>query len=132
MVRKLCALSQLQVADVGQVVFGQAFTLTADTPLEHLLWKLTGNRYHTIETELETGCGMMPIEYRDSQYLHSLQWAIGLEWYLLMQDPWRVAMSTDHPNGGSFLAYPEIIRLLMDRTYRGDMLKKFCGIRNFI
>ncbi len=26
-------------------------------------------------------------------------------------------MSTDHPNGGSFLAYPQIIRLLMDRTY---------------
>ena len=24
-------------------------------------------------------------------------------------------MSTDHPNGGSFLAYPEIIALLMDR-----------------
>jgi len=33
-----------------------------------------------------------------------------------------VAMSTDHPNGGSFLAYPQIIRLLMDRTYRRDAL----------
>jgi formylmethanofuran dehydrogenase subunit A len=33
-------------------------------------------------------------------------------------------MSTDHPNGGSFLAYPQIIRLLMDRTYRQDVLKK--------
>ncbi len=33
-------------------------------------------------------------------------------------------MSTDHPNGGSFLAYPQIIRLLMDRNYRRDMLKK--------
>ena len=32
-------------------------------------------------------------------------------------------MSTDHPNGGSFLAYPQIIRLLMDRTYRRDVLK---------
>ncbi len=48
--------------------------------------------------------------------MHALQWAIGLEWYLLVEDPWRVAMSTDHPNGGSFLAYPQIIRLLMDRT----------------
>ena len=52
-----------------------------------------------------------------------LQWAIGLEWYLLVDDPWRVVMSTDHPNGGSFLAYPQIIRLLMDRTYRRDVLK---------
>jgi formylmethanofuran dehydrogenase subunit A len=33
-----------------------------------------------------------------------------------VQDPWRVVMSTDHPNGGSFLAYPQIIRLLMDRN----------------
>ena len=32
-------------------------------------------------------------------------------------------MSTDHPNGGSFLAYPQIIRFLMDRTYRADILK---------
>jgi formylmethanofuran dehydrogenase subunit A len=32
-------------------------------------------------------------------------------------------MSTDHPNGGSFLAYPQIIRLLMDRTYRRDVLQ---------
>ena len=32
-------------------------------------------------------------------------------------------MSTDHPNGGSFLAYPQIIRLLMDRTYRREILK---------
>src|SRR5206468_798453 len=48
----------------------------------------------------------------------------GLEWYLLKQDPWRVVMSTDHPNGGSFLAYPQIIRLLMDRTYRQDVLKQ--------
>ncbi len=39
------------------------------------------------------------------------------------QDPWRVVMSTDHPNGGSFLAYPQIIRLLMDRTYRQDVLQ---------
>jgi formylmethanofuran dehydrogenase subunit A len=31
-------------------------------------------------------------------------------------------MSTDHPNGGSFLAYPEIIALLMDRGRRNDVL----------
>jgi formylmethanofuran dehydrogenase subunit A len=32
-------------------------------------------------------------------------------------------MSTDHPNGGSFLAYPQIIRLLMDREYRRQALE---------
>jgi formylmethanofuran dehydrogenase subunit A len=46
-----------------------------------------------------------------------------LEWYLLAKDPWRVVMSTDHPNGGSFLAYPEIVQLLMDRTFREETLK---------
>ena len=65
----------------------------------------------------------MPIEYKNTSLIHAWQWAIGLEWYLMVQDPWRVVMSTDHPNGGSFLAYPQIIRLLMDRTYRQDLLK---------
>ena len=72
---------------------------------------------------MEAGCGIAPIEYKNKSLIHAWQWAIGLEWYLLVDDPWRVVMSTDHPNGGSFLAYPQIIRLLMDRTYRRDMLK---------
>jgi formylmethanofuran dehydrogenase subunit A len=33
-------------------------------------------------------------------------------------------MSTDHPNGGSFLAYPQIVELLMDRTARQEVLKR--------
>jgi formylmethanofuran dehydrogenase subunit A len=41
----------------------------------------------------------------------------------LVDDPWRVVMSTDHPNGGSFLAYPQIIRLLMDSAYRHEILQ---------
>jgi formylmethanofuran dehydrogenase subunit A len=72
---------------------------------------------------MESGCGIAPIKYRNKSLVHAWQWAIGLEWYLLVNDPWRVVMSTDHPNGGSFLAYPQIIRLLMDRTYRQDILK---------
>jgi formylmethanofuran dehydrogenase subunit A len=33
-------------------------------------------------------------------------------------------MSTDHPNGGSFVAYPEIIALLMSRDYRREVLQR--------
>jgi formylmethanofuran dehydrogenase subunit A len=73
---------------------------------------------------METGCGVVPITYEDKNFVHALQWAIGLEWYLRVDDPWRVAMSTDHPNGGSFLAYPQIIALLMDRGHRADLLAK--------
>ena len=54
----------------------------------------------------------------------ALQWVVGLELFLLSADPWRVVLSTDHPNGGSFLAYPELIRLLMDRTYRDEQLAR--------
>ena len=38
--------------------------------------------------------------------------------------PWRVVLSTDHPNGGSFLAYPALIQLLMDRTVRDEAIKR--------
>jgi formylmethanofuran dehydrogenase subunit A len=37
---------------------------------------------------------------------------------LLSPDPWRVLLSTDHPNGGPFTAYPRLIHLLMDREER--------------
>jgi formylmethanofuran dehydrogenase subunit A len=49
---------------------------------------------------------------------------VGLELFLLSADPWRVVLSTDHPNGGSFMAYPELIRLLMDRSYRDSCLAR--------
>ncbi|MBA3480294.1 MAG: amidohydrolase family protein, partial [Pirellulales bacterium] len=76
------------------------------------------------DVEVEAGCGVTPIKYRRKSVVHALQWAIGLEWYLLVDDPWQVMMSTDHPNGGSFLAYPQIIRLLMDREYRREALAR--------
>jgi formylmethanofuran dehydrogenase subunit A len=109
--------------DVGQVLFGQTTSMTGDGPLGYFLSKVYGGKWFSCDTEMESGCGITPIKYRNKSLVHSLQWAIGLEWYLLVEDPWRVAMSTDHPNGGSFLAYPQIIRLLMDRTYRQDILK---------
>lgn len=108
--------------DVGQVMFGPTTSMTGDGPLGYYLSNLYGTRWFSCDVELEAGCGIAPIEYKDKSLVHALQWAIGLEWYLLVQDPWRVVMSTDHPNGGSFLAYPQIIRLLMDRTWRRDVI----------
>jgi formylmethanofuran dehydrogenase subunit A len=108
--------------DVGQVMFGETTSMTGDGPLGYFLHKVMGRKWTSADTEMEAGCGIVPITYKDKSYVHSLQWAIGLEWYLLVDDPWRIAMSTDHPNGASFLAYPEIISLLMDRTLREDVL----------
>ena len=97
--------------------------MTGDSPLGYYLHQVYGTKWFSADTELEAGCGIAPIKYRNKSLVHAWQWAIGLEWYLMVQDPWRVVMSTDHPNGGSFLAYPQIIRLLMDRTYRADVLQ---------
>ena len=109
--------------DVGQVMFGPATTLTADAPVEYLLHASTGRKWTNIDLELETGCGIVPYSYRDRAAVAALQWAVGLELFLLARDPWRVVLSTDHPNGASFRSYPELIRLLMDRAYRHERLK---------
>jgi formylmethanofuran dehydrogenase subunit A len=109
--------------DVGQVLFGETTSMTADGAVGHFLARLTGRKWVNVDVELETGCGVVPITYSDRNLVHALQWAIGLEWFLLVDDPWKVALSTDHPNGGSFLSYPRIIALLMDRGLRNDALK---------
>ena len=110
--------------DVGQVMFGPATTITADGPVEYLLHKSSGRKWVNIDIELETGCGIVPFQYKDKAAVSALQWAIGLELFLLSRDPWRVVLSTDHPNGGSFLSYPALIQLLMDRSVREEKLKQ--------
>lgn len=108
--------------DVGQVLFGKTTSMTGDGPLGYYLANIYKSKWFSADTEMEAGCGIAPIEYKNKSLVHGLQWAIGLEWYLMVQDPWRVVMSTDHPNGGSFLAYPHIIRMLMDRSYREEII----------
>ena len=110
-------------ADVGQVMFGPAATVTADAPVEYLLHKSSGRKWTNVDIELETGCGIVPHTYKDKAAISALQWVVGLELFLLAADPWRVVLSTDHPNGGSFMSYPELIHLLMDSAYRADRLK---------
>lgn len=110
--------------DVGQVVFGDATTITADGPWQYRLHKLTKNKWYNLDVEVETGSGIVPYTYREKNYVNALQWAIGLETFLLLKDPWRVFLSTDHPNGGPFLYYPWIIKLLMDAEFRSQMLKR--------
>ena len=109
--------------DVGQVMFGETTSMTGDGPLGYYLSNIYGKKWYSHDVELEAGCGVTPIVYKNKSLVHALQWAIGLEWYLLVENPWQVVMSTDHPNGGSFLSYPQIIRFLMDRTYRSEVLK---------
>jgi formylmethanofuran dehydrogenase subunit A len=109
--------------DVGQVMFGPACTLTADGAVEYLLHTSTGRKWLNVDIELETGCGIVPYTYRSKAAVSALQWVVGLELFLLSPDPWRLVLSTDHPNGGSFMSYPQLIHLLMDRAFRDEQLK---------
>ncbi len=109
--------------DVGQVVFGETTSMTGDGPLGYYLHGVTGRKWFNADVEMEAGCGIVPIRYRRRSHVHTTQWAIGLEWLLLMKDLWRIALSTDHPNGGSFTAYPYVIRLLMDREFRKEAIR---------
>ncbi|MDE2484801.1 MAG: formylmethanofuran dehydrogenase subunit A [candidate division NC10 bacterium] len=110
--------------DIGQIVFGDATTITADGPWQYRLYKLSKNKWYNQDVEIETGCGIVPYTYRENNFVNALQWAIGLELFLLIRDPWRVFLSTDHPNGGPFYLYPWIIKLLMDKPFRDEMLKR--------
>ena len=108
--------------DVGQVVFGEATTMTSDGPLQYRLHTLSGSKWLNHDIEEETGGGVVPITFRRRNLFNAIQWCIGLELFLLIEDPWRVFLTTDHPNGGPFIAYPQIIWLLMDRDHRAEVL----------
>jgi formylmethanofuran dehydrogenase subunit A len=110
-------------ADVGQVMFGTATLMTGDAPLTWLIRNMTRDKWINADTECESGCGILPFSYQEHVYTHALQWAIGLELFLLSDDPWRMVLSTDHPNGGSFMSYPKLIRLLMDKAYRDEQAR---------
>jgi formylmethanofuran dehydrogenase subunit A len=109
--------------DAGAVLFGNTVTITADGPWQHLLYKLTGRKWGNLDVENETGCGIVPYTYKEKNLVNAVQWAVGLELLLLIDDPWRVFLTTDHPNGAAFWRYPEIIRLLMDLDFRREQLK---------
>ncbi|MCA9132095.1 MAG: formylmethanofuran dehydrogenase subunit A [Planctomycetales bacterium] len=110
--------------DIGQIVFGQTVTISADTVAQFSHRRHAHPaRWVVSDSECQAGCGVVPMRYQDKQYVHSLQWTIGLELMLLIEDPWRVFLTTDYPNGGPFTSYPHLLRLLMDHSFRQSMLE---------
>jgi formylmethanofuran dehydrogenase subunit A len=110
--------------DAGAILFGDAVTITADGPWQHVLYQLTGHKWGNLDVENETGCGIVPYTYKPTRLVNAVQWAVGLELLLLIDDPWRIFLTTDHPNGACFWRYPEIVRLLMDVEFRKGEVKK--------
>ncbi len=110
-------------ADVGQVMFGQTVTASGDNMRQHYNHRYANpNKWVCMDIECDAGCGIVPFKYQNQNFVNALQWAIGLETFLLVNDPWRIFLTTDHPNGAPFMSYPHLIRLLMDKSFRNDML----------
>ena len=111
--------------DVGQVMFGQTVTASADLMAQYRNHGIADpKKWIGMDIECDAACGVVPFAYRDKSFVNALQWAIGLELFLLIEDPWRVFLTTDHPNGGPFTSYPHLIRLLMDRDFRNGQLAR--------
>lgn len=109
-------------ADVGQVMFGQTVTISCD-----ILRQFNGRgsahpRTFAIMEDIGNGAGIVPFRYRRASFVNTVQFAAGLELFLLIDDPWRVFFTTDHPNGAPFTAYPDLFALLMNRELRAQWL----------
>jgi formylmethanofuran dehydrogenase subunit A len=126
--------------DMGQVVFGKSATttMTADGPWEFALHHLGGTsawgakpgvKWINGQVEGESGSGIVPYFFNPKVAVNAIQWAIGLELMLLTKNPWQIFMTTDHPNGGPFTSYPQIVRWLMDKKSRDDVLLNMCSKR---
>lgn len=111
-------------ADIGQIIFGKTVTLTADERLGEKLDSITNGAGRRLGVGFGETCYRVPYEYRPESAVNVVQWACGLELALSIDDPSRIFISTDHPNGGPFTAYPQIIRLLMDKEFRDGELSK--------
>ena len=111
--------------DIGQIMFGQTVTISGDSPKQYANHKLASpKKWLIMDIECDAGCGIVPFKYRDKDFVNALQWTIGLEIFLAIKDPWRVFLTTDHPNGGPFYSYPHLIKILMDKNYRNDILSQ--------
>jgi len=112
------------VCDTGNVTLDETTTMTSDGPMEYFLHSLTHLKWVNKDVELETAPGVTPFIYSRKNPVHSVQWAIGLELALLIKDPFKVLLATDHPNGGPFTRYPRIIAWLMSEPYRRHYIEE--------
>ena len=76
-------------------MFGQTVTASGDTMRQHRNARCASPRkWMVCDIECDAGCGVVPFRYREQSYVNALQWAIGLELFLLVRRP--VARGADH------------------------------------
>lgn len=110
--------------DVGQVMFGQTVTISLDVLRQFNARRHARPRKWAILDGDADGGGIVPYDYRPTDFYNALQWAVGLELFLLIEDPWRVFFTTDHPNGAPFTTYPDLFALLMERERRAEWIAR--------
>jgi len=106
--------------DIGQVMFGRTVTVSSDVMRQFSARGTANPKKFVIHDGDGNGGGIVPYRYRPDYY-GTTQWAVGLELFLLIDDPWRVFFTTDHPNGAPFTVYPQLFKLLMSRDSRNEM-----------
>jgi formylmethanofuran dehydrogenase subunit A len=106
--------------DIGQVMFGQTVTISSDVMRQFSARGTAHPKKFVIHDGDGNGGGIVPYRY-SPDYYGTVQWAAGLELFLLITDPWRVFFTTDHPNGAPFTVYPKLFELLMNREARNEM-----------
>ena len=112
--------------DIGQVMFGQTVTISSDVMRQFSARGSAHPKKTVIHDGDGNGGGIVPFRYRQDFY-GTVQWAVGLELFLLIDDPWRVFFTTDHPNGAPFTVYPQLFELLMNRDARNEMASGLSG-----
>jgi formylmethanofuran dehydrogenase subunit A len=99
-------------------MFGQTVTISSDVLRQFNGRRGARPRKSAIMEGEGNGGGIVPYRYRRTDFFNAVQWAAGLELFLLNADPWRLFFTTDHPNGAPFTAYPDLFALLMSQSVR--------------
>ena len=110
--------------DVGQAMFGQTVTISSDVLRQFSARGQARPKKYAIADGDSNGFGIVPYEYRAGGFHNAVQFAIGLELFLLIDDPSRVFFTTDHPNGAPFTTYPDLFALLMDKDVRAEWMSR--------
>ncbi len=108
--------------DVGQVMFRQTVTVSLDVIRQFSAVNMAKPRKSVIYDGETNGAGVVPYLYKSDSFYNAVQWACGLELFLLVKDPMRVFFTTDHPNGAPYTTYPDIFALIMSRDARAKWL----------
>ncbi len=110
--------------DVGQVMFSETVTISSDVLKQFNSMPGGIPKKGAIFDGDANGGGVVPYAYKISNYFNAIQWAAGLELFLLVNNPEQVYFTTDHPNGGPFTAYPDLFALLMSADLRAEVMAR--------